>query len=131
MLIGELAAAAGVTSKTLRYYESEGLLHAARTPGGYRVYPPDTLDRIRFIRKAQAASLTLRQIGQILAIRDAGRAPCQHVAQLVDNRLDDIEERLRELHETRSHLRRLRKHLEQLDPAECVSRSVCSAICDT
>ncbi|MFN2557726.1 MAG: heavy metal-responsive transcriptional regulator [Nitriliruptorales bacterium] len=129
MLIGDVAAATGVTSKTLRYYESEGLLHQpVRTRAGYRDYSPDILDRVRFIRQAQASGLTLRQIGQILAIRDDGQAPCHHVAQLVDDRLDAIEEQLRQLRRTRAHLRQLRGHLDRLDPAECDSRSVCSAI---
>ncbi len=129
MLIGELAAASGVTAKTLRYYEGEGLLHApARTRAGYRDYSPQTVQRVRFIRQAQSAGLTLGQIGQILAIRDDGRAPCQHVAELVDHRLADVEESLRQLRRTRSHLRRLRQRLDGIDPADCVAGSVCSAI---
>lgn len=132
MLIGELAAATGVTTKTLRYYETEGLLHApGRTGAGYRDYSPDVVDRVAFIREAQAAGLTLRQIGQILAIRDDGRAPCRHVAELVDDRLVDVERHLRKLCRTRSHLQQLRKRLEGLDPADCIPGSVCSAVMTT
>ncbi len=129
MLIGELGVATGVTTKTLRYYEAEGLLHEpGRTRAGYRDYSPDVVDRVAFIRQAQAAGLTLRQIAQILAIRDDGQAPCQHVAQLVDDRLADVEQHLRELHQTRIHLQLLRERLERLNPAECVPGSVCSAV---
>ncbi len=129
MLIGELAAATGVTTKTLRYYESEGLLpEPDRTHAGYRDYSPDVVDRVAFIRQAQVAGLTLGQIAQILAIRDDGRAPCHHVAQLVEDRLADVEQHLRELHETRSHLLRLRQRLDGLDPADCHPGSVCSAV---
>lgn len=61
MLIGEVAEATGVSTKALRFYEDEGLLHEPdRTSGGYRDYRPDVIDRVVFVRQAQAAGLTLR-----------------------------------------------------------------------
>jgi DNA-binding transcriptional MerR regulator len=129
VLIGALADATGVPAKTLRYWEAEGLLHEpARTDGGYRDYRQDTVDRVAFIRHAQAAGLTLRQISAILAIRDAGDAPCAHAARLVTERLEDVEARLRELRETRASLLELRRRLERLDPTDCDPAAVCSAI---
>lgn len=129
MLIGEVAEATGVSTKALRYYEDEGLLHEPdRTSSGYRDYRPDVVDRVTFIRQAQAAGLTLRQIAEILQVRDGGRAPCAHVARLVDNRLADVDERLAELQETRTQLRRLRARLDTLDPADCPPDAICSAV---
>ncbi|MEX2619573.1 MAG: heavy metal-responsive transcriptional regulator [Egibacteraceae bacterium] len=129
MLIGELARATGVTAKTLRYYEDEELLHEPdRTPGGYRDYAADVVARVEFIRRAQAAGLTLRQIHAVLTIRDDGQAPCVHVAELVTERLADVEQRLRELRQTRAQLRQLQHRLEALDPARCQPTSICSAI---
>lgn len=129
MLIGALADASGVPAKTLRYWEAEGLLNEPeRTAGGYRDYPPETVDRVAFIRHAQAAGLTLRQIGEITAIRDDGQPPCRHAVALVDHRLADVEERLRELHDTRTTLRGLRQRLADLDPADCEPSRICSAI---
>jgi DNA-binding transcriptional MerR regulator len=120
VLIGELARSAGTTAKTLRFYESEGLLPAPdRTPSGYRDYPPDALDRVVFIRDAQTAGLTLRQIGQILDIRDGGKPPCEHVGQLIDHRLKEVEQRIAELEQTRTHLRELARRTSELDPADC------------
>ena len=67
MRIGELAEAAGTTTKTLRFYEEQGLLPPAeRTPAGYRDYTPDAVSRIDFVHRGQAAGLTLAQIKQIL-----------------------------------------------------------------
>ena len=87
MRIGEVAQASGTTAKTLRYYEDVGLLpDPDRSPAGYRDYGPEVLDRLHFIRRGQAAGLTLAQIGQVLAIRDRGQAPCQHVTDLLDTR---------------------------------------------
>jgi DNA-binding transcriptional MerR regulator len=129
MLIGALADATGVPAKTLRYWEAEGLLdEPARTDGGYRDYPNTTVDRVAFIRHAQTAGLTLRQIGEIVAIRDDGLTPCGHATDLVEQRLTDVEERLHELEQTRSALRDVRRRLLALDPADCNPASVCSAI---
>jgi DNA-binding transcriptional MerR regulator len=127
--IGQLADAAGVTAKTLRYYESERLLHEPdRTPSGYRAYPADTVDRLAFIRHAQAAGLTLRQIREILEVRDGGHAPCRHVAELVAHRLDDVKRRLHELQQTQQQLRQLQQRLDTLDPADCPPSAICAAI---
>lgn len=89
--IGELARRSGLSTKTLRFYEVEGLLpEPPRTPGGYRDYPPDTVDRLKLIRRGQAAGLALTEIKTILAIRDGGRAPCSHVRELLTERLAGV-----------------------------------------
>ena len=129
MLIGEVAGATGVSTKALRYYEQRGLLHEPeRTTGGYRDYTPEIVDRVAFITQAQAAGLTLRQIGEVLAIRDDGRAPCGHVADVVDDRLAEVETCLRELRRTRDQLRQLRRRLDRLDPADCPPGNICTAV---
>jgi DNA-binding transcriptional MerR regulator len=131
MRIGELAAATGVAAKTLRFYEDQGLLpEPERTPAGYRDYPSEIADRVGFIRHAQAAGLTLRQIREILDVRDGGHAPCRHVANLVAQRLADVEARLRELHDTKAHLQALQQRLADLDPADCPPSTICAAIPD-
>jgi DNA-binding transcriptional MerR regulator len=129
MRIGLLAEATGVTTKTLRFYEAEGLLHPPpRTSGGYRDYHPEVADRIRFIRQAQAAGLTVRQIGQVLAIRDGGEAPCRHLAELVDHRLAEVDQRLDDLRAAQTQLRRLKQRLADLDPADCPPQAICTAV---
>jgi DNA-binding transcriptional MerR regulator len=129
MLIGELATATGVSTTTLRFYESDGLLpEPARTAAGYRDYTTSAVTRVTFIRQAQAAGLTLAQIREILDIRDGGLPPCQHVADLVDHRLDEITQRLRELEDTRRELLALRQRLDRLAPANCADETICAAI---
>ena len=129
MQIGQVARAAGVSTKTLRYYEQEGLLVApGRTTAGYRDYEPSVVDRVLFIRQAQAAGLTLRQIAEVLDVRDGGRAPCEHVATLVDDRLSDIDRRLAELRQTRRRLLGLRTRLAALDPVQCPPDQICAAV---
>lgn len=126
MRIGELAEAADTTTKTLRFYEEQGLLPPAeRTPGGYRDYTTETLARIDFIHRGQAAGLTLAQIRQILGIRDHGQAPCDHVRDLLDARLTDIDQQLRQLHDLRDTLAGLRDQADQIEPDTCSSDQVC------
>lgn len=120
MRIGELAAESGVTTKTIRFWEAEGLLaDPARTPSGYRDYDPDTVDRLSFIRHAQRAGLTLAEIRQVLAISDTGEPPCGHVTDLIRRHRTDVDERMRELAETRSLLDRLARRAADQDPTDC------------
>ena len=78
MLIGELAERAHVNAQTVRFYERRGLIaEPTRTHGGYRDYTSAAVARIQFIRSAQAAGLTLKDIREVLQIRDSGSAPCR------------------------------------------------------
>ncbi|HEV8173626.1 MAG TPA: MerR family transcriptional regulator, partial [Actinoplanes sp.] len=78
MRVSELAAAAGVAADTIRYYERAGLLPAPpRTASGYRAYDEDAVDRLRFIQGAQRLGLRLRDIADLLAVRDTGVCPCE------------------------------------------------------
>lgn len=120
MLIGELAHATGVTTKTLRFYERRGLLsEPPRTSGGYREYTTDAIDRVGFIKDAQAAGFTLAQIGEILDISDGGEPPCDHVETLVQQRLDEVERRLAELRQVRRQLRDIAQRADSSSPQDC------------
>lgn len=126
MRIGELAKAAKTTTKTLRFYEAQGLLpQAERTPAGYRSYTSATLTRIDFIRRGQAAGLTLAQIRQVLDLRDHGQAPCGHVRNLLDERLTAIERQLKQLQELHDTLTKLRDQAEHVKPDSCSADDVC------
>lgn len=126
MRIGELADAAGTTTKTLRFYEEQGLLPPAdRTPAGYRDYTPDVVGRVDFIHRGQAAGLTLAQIRQILDIREGGHAPCGHVRDLLDVRLADLEDQIKQLAELRDTITGLRDQADDLEPETCSADQVC------
>ena len=88
MRIGELADAADVNTKTVRYYESIGLMPAPqRTPSGYRDYTSEALERLRFIRDSQATGLTLAEIQSIVELKDSGERTCHHTQTLLDERV--------------------------------------------
>jgi DNA-binding transcriptional MerR regulator len=127
MRIGVLAAQAGLSPKTIRFYEESGLLPAPpRTSAGYRDYPAEAATRLAFIRDAQAARLALSEIRSILVIRDGGQAPCQHVTSLIDQHLARVEQRLGELIQAREALRDLKRRAAATDPAGCAADEVCS-----
>ncbi|MFF2428999.1 MerR family transcriptional regulator, partial [Streptomyces mirabilis] len=71
MLIGELAARAGTTTRALRYYEEQGLLESDRTSAGYRLYEPGALRRVRNIRELLSCGLTVEDVKSLLAYLDA------------------------------------------------------------
>jgi MerR family transcriptional regulator, copper efflux regulator len=127
MRIGDVAYRAGVPAKTIRFWEDQQLLPPpARTSAGYRDYDPAILDRLAFIRHAQAAGLTLGHIRQVLDISDGGQPPCIHVAGLIARRLAEVEARLAELARTRDQLAALAERAKAQDPADC--RGYCSII---
>ena len=127
MRIGEVAGRTGVPPKTIRFWEDQRLLPPpARTPAGYRDYGPAVLERLAFIRHAQAAGLTLDAIRQVLEVRDGGQPPCVHVTGLNAQRLAEVEARLAELARTRDQLAALAGRAAAQDPADC--RGYCSII---
>jgi DNA-binding transcriptional MerR regulator len=92
MRVSELAAASGVAADTIRYYERAGLLPAPpRTASGYRTYDDDAVDRLRFIQGAQRLGLRLRDIADLLAVRDTGVCPCEPAEQLLRRRLAELD----------------------------------------
>lgn len=129
MRIGALAAQAGITAKTIRFYEDTGLMPApARTSAGYRDYPADAAARLTFIRDAQAAGLTLAEIRSILTIRDSGQAPCQHVTDLIDQHLAQVKQRLAELAQAHDALLALKSRADATNPSDCPEDQVCSIL---
>ncbi|MBY8345377.1 MerR family transcriptional regulator [Streptomyces spinosirectus] len=76
MRIGELARRTGVSERSLRYYETQGLLSSDRTPGGHRDYPERAVDRVIRIQELYAAGLHSEKIRQLLpCMRDGDGGP--------------------------------------------------------
>jgi DNA-binding transcriptional MerR regulator len=96
--VGAVAKAAGVGAQTLHYYERLGLLpKPRRSEANYRLYSPEAVRRVRFIKKAQALGLTLEETKEILDLKDHGREPCRKVADLGEKHLHEIDRRLTQL----------------------------------
>jgi DNA-binding transcriptional MerR regulator len=125
MRIGDVAALTDTPTSTIRFYERESLIpEPDRTSGGYREYTPDTVDRLRFIRRSQDAGLALADIRDVLAIRDSGQAPCEHVQDLLAERLVKVEKQMQDLAGLAQHLRELLDRA-QSGSVQQVDASVC------
>ncbi|NND74453.1 MAG: heavy metal-responsive transcriptional regulator [Ilumatobacter sp.] len=129
MKIGELAARSNVTTKTIRYYESIGLLTAPeRTPSGYRDYGDPAVERLRFIRDAQASGLALAEIQSVLELKDAGARSCGHTASLLERHLVDLDAQIERLQSARTELLELAERAASLDPRACTDPNRCQVI---
>ncbi|MGK5741554.1 heavy metal-responsive transcriptional regulator [Micromonospora sp. URMC 103] len=103
--VAELAAAVGVSSDTVRYYERAGLLPApARTSSGYRAYDGSAVDRLKFIQGAQRLGLKLSDIRDLLAVRDTGTCPCEPAEPLLRRRLADLDAEMARLAALRAEM---------------------------
>lgn len=119
MKIGELAKQAGCQVETVRYYEREGLLPApARSEGNYRVYGPEHLERLVFIRNCRTLDMTLEEIQRLLALRDLPRESCAGINSLVDEHIEHVERRIASLQALRQQLSELRERCSGTREAE-------------
>ncbi|HKO63461.1 MAG TPA: heavy metal-responsive transcriptional regulator [Pyrinomonadaceae bacterium] len=103
--IGEIAARAGVSVDTVRYYEKRRLLpRAPRTEGGFRVFGSEAVERVQFIKQAQDIGLSLEEIGQLLAT--GGADECLRMRDLLSVKLGEIDQRLDLMRQFRKTLAR-------------------------
>jgi len=129
MRIGELAERAMVSAKTIRYYESIGLLkEPPRTESGYRDYGASAAERLGFIRQAQATGLSLSEIASVLELKEAGEGSCAHTAALIDRHLAEIDHQIERLKAARVTLAELAGRAMSLDPAACTDPNRCQVI---
>lgn len=126
LTVSKAATLAAVTPDTLRYYECLGLLPSPpRTAGGYRLYDRAVVERVGFIRKAQAMGLTLAEVREILRVAAEGTAPCKHVAAALARRMRDVRARIAELESLR---RTLARALARTRRQPLATSCVCSII---
>lgn len=98
LTIGQLARIVGVNVQTVRYYERLNLLGPlARKPSGYRLYSHEEERRLRFIKNAQALGFTLREIGELLALRVASTARCGDVLKKAQAKLAQVKSKVDDL----------------------------------
>lgn len=109
--IGEVADRCDVSIDTVRYYERRRLLpEAPRTAGGYRLFGPEAIERIVFIKQAQELGFTLEEISTLLSAD--GTSDCRHVHDLLDAKLADLDARLKAMQTFR---RKLKHYLDECE----------------
>lgn len=105
LLIGQVTDISGIPIRTIRYYESLGLLKSSRrTEGGFRQFSLDVLTRLAFIKRAQNLGLSLEEIGNILQVYDQGQAPCGEIKEKLENKLLQIDHQIDQLLTLRSEI---------------------------
>ena len=109
MKIGSLARRAGVGVETIRFYEREGLVEQPPKPngGGFRDYPDAAAHRIRFIRQAQELGFSLRETGELLALKATASGDCAEVRERARAKLDEVHRKIEQLGRIEGALDRL------------------------
>ncbi len=125
MRIGELAQRLSLNPRTLRYYESIGLLaEPERTHSGYRDYSDVDLERVQFVKSAQRLGLSLDEIKEILAFKDRGELPCDYVLTVIEREAEDLNRRIREMKQLRDELKILKEKAQRI-PKERLRDDAC------
>ncbi len=122
LTIGEVAKQAEVNIDTLRYYERRGLVaKPPRTVSGYRAYPEQTVQRVRFVKRAQELGFSLKEIKELLALRTKPGAKSATVRERASAKLIDIDEKIRSLRAMRKALAKLVDSCSGCGPVETCS----------
>lgn len=118
LTIGQVAKQAGVSHDTIRLYERYGLIEEpARAANGYRQYPIETVDKLRFIKRAKAMGFTLKEIQELLSIHHASKQSCSEVRRKAQQKLAQVAEKIKEFKKLEKSLKTLVNDCEthQLD----------------
>jgi len=105
LTIGHAAKLSGVGVETIRFYERQGLIEQPFKPdNGFRRYPPETVRKIRFIRRAKEIGFSLREIGELLGFYFNTHASCEDVRERARIKIADMEARIADLEKMKSAL---------------------------
>ena len=106
--IGQVAKRTGVTVETVRFYEKQGLLAAPqRSDAGYRQYPLETVKRVRFIQHAKDVGFTLKDIGELLALRQEPGTSCTDIKLRATQKIEEVDQKIRDLKRIRDAVGRM------------------------
>jgi DNA-binding transcriptional MerR regulator len=105
--IGEMAKISGLSVKTIRFYCDQGLLHTARSEGGYRIFSPESLAELEIIRALRSMDVPIGELALILEVRRAGVCNCSVLKDSIATKLLSIDSRIQELQMMKSELARL------------------------
>ncbi len=132
MKIGELGKATRLSTKTIRFYEAEGLIpDPPRTDSGYRAYAEPDVARLAFILKAKRLGLSLDEIKGILQLHDRSEPTCVHVRSLLEEKVTQIETVIQDLLGFKKALETLKDKASSLVDCRPLGGNICSIIEDS
>lgn len=125
--IGEAALKSGLSVKTIRYYDEIGLLAPTveRSNSGYRLFKPQLLQRLAFIRRAQALGLHLSEVQQILTVHDQGALPCGEVKQHLEAKVVEVRQQIEALEMLELELRGILSGWQDQPDRERLEQTIC------
>lgn len=128
--IGEVVRESGISVDTIRYYEKTGLIEKPiRSEGGFRKYTRESVEKLRFIRKAQSLGFSLREIKGIIQCSQEGLKPCCHlVRKLFTRKVSEFETKIQELERMKSELESLLSDWVSPKEAKKKTYAVCPQI---
>jgi DNA-binding transcriptional MerR regulator len=128
--IGEVAEKTGLPIKTIRYYDEIGLLTPTveRSESRYRLFHPQVLNRLAFIKRSQALGLNLKEIQQILDVHDQGELPCGEVKQHLEAKVSEITRQIDALQTLRSELQGILSGWQEQPAADRIQKTICPNI---
>lgn len=110
MKISEVSKRSGCSIQAIRYYEKEGLIsRPARTEGNFRLYGPEEIERLSFIKHCRTLDLSLSEIKHLLELQYLPSTPCETVNVMIDDHLKLVETRIADLQKLQSDLKKLRR----------------------
>ncbi len=125
--IGEAALKSGLSVKTIRYYDEIGLLTPTveRSKSGYRLFRPQVLQRLAFVRRAQALGLHLTEVQQILTVHDQGDLPCGEVKQHLEAKVVEVRRQIEALETLELELEGILSGWQDHPAGERLEQTIC------
>lgn len=133
LTLKDMTRGGGCTPRTVRYYERQGLLRAARSAGGHRLFAACELERLLFVVALREAGWALEEIVELLGVRDAApsdRAAVEHLGGLVETQLERLEKKLAVLERLREDLRGTHEALQVCQSCTTLHDQVSCDACD-
>src|SRR5215471_11300712 len=128
--IGRVAQQTGLSIDTIRFYEKQGLLkRSQRSEGGFRLFGAGDIATLKFVRKAQELGFTLKEIRELLILRDGHVPACSHMKALLDQKLEAVSWKITELQSLEGSLKRaLRRCGRELKAARKTGHEECCPV---
>lgn len=125
--IGEVASASSLPIKTIRYYDEIGLLAPTveRSEARYRLFNPDVVKRLAFIRRSQSLGLSLAEIQQILEVHDRGDLPCGEVKVHLEAKVDAIAAQIAALETLKVELQGILSGWQEQPQVDWMTETIC------
>ena len=121
MTIGQIAKQTGLSVEAIRFYEKEALISPPeRSQSGYRMYQPDVVKRVNFIKQAKAVGFSLKEIRDLLSLKASEATCCGDIHAVATEKIEEIDTKISELKNMRNILANLAAQCEtSADLSEC------------